>query len=300
MVPEQATRIAMLKNGDVDIAMVDYDRIPDLVADGFSQINIGVPGTCSLMIQGSWLPNAGPVTNKLVREALSYAINRQEISDTLFAGFAVPGGQFYEYPGCYGWSDALLPDPYDPQKAEDLLAQAGYPNNWADPVIHLYTTAAGGLSGGPDLFLLLQSYWDAVGIQTELHIVDSTIFNNYMFSFVRLTGPEPNVGWIFCWNYQAFYNPTYQAANAYCSWGVHNSGNDPEADRLYLKAANEPDAVLAAQYFADFEAYARTMYTNIGVIQVPQIFLYNPHTIGAWAGRNWISYWDCVNGIRHP
>jgi ABC-type transport system substrate-binding protein len=300
-VPELATRISMLKTGEVDmIAFPDLDQIDSLVEDGFTAFKVGVPGTSSLCIQGSWLPDAGAVGDIRVRKALSYAINRQEICDTLFAGYAVPGGQFYMYPGGYGWSDALAADPYDPDLARNLLEEAGYPDAFDDPVITVYTTAAGGLSGGPDFFLLLMSYWEAVGLQVKMEVLDATIWNGYMFNFTRLKGGEENVGWIFNWNYDAFFNSSYQSANMYCSWGVHNCGNDPTSDELYLKAAGETDPVLGAQYYNDFQVYAKSMYVNIGVAQTQGYVVWNPDRIGGWTGRTWVSYWDSFYGIQQP
>jgi peptide/nickel transport system substrate-binding protein len=300
-VPEQATRISMLRTGEVDILpFPDRDRINGLKSDGFTAFKIGVPGTASLALQGSWLPNAGPISDIRVRQALSYAINRQELCDTLYDGYAVPGGLFYEFPGAYGWSDALAADPYDPQKAMDLMEEAGYPDAFADPTINCYTTAAGGLSGGPDIFLLLESYWEAVGFDVELHIVDSTIFSNYIFNgFQRFVGTEENIGWIGMWNYDAFFNPTYQHANMYTSGGIHNTANDPVADEMYQKATTETDPVLAEQYYKEFQVYARNMYVNIGVAQTDQYVIWNPLTIGGWTGRTWVSYWDSWYGIQH-
>jgi ABC-type transport system substrate-binding protein len=299
-VPEQATRIAMLQTGEANITAVDYDQIPALLGGGFEIQEFLPPGTCSMCIQGSWLPDAGAVGDIRVRQALSYALNRQEICDTWFSGYAVPGVQFYMYPGCFGWSDDIAADPYDPELAMDLLDQAGYPDAFADPTIHCYTTSYSGLPGGQDFFLLLMSFWEAVGLDIELHVVDTTIWNNYMFNFERIQEGDENVGWIFCWNYNAFFNAMYQCSNMYGSWGVHNCGNDPTADELYLKAAGEIDAELAAQYFAEFQVYAKSMYVNFGVANAQQLFVYNPDEIGGFAGRNWVSFWDAANGIQQP
>jgi peptide/nickel transport system substrate-binding protein len=297
-VPELATRISMLKTGEVDmVAFPDLDQIDNLVDAGFTAFSIGVPGTTSLCIQGSWLPDAGPVGDIRVREALSYAVNRQEICDTLYAGYASPGGQFYMYPGGYGWSEELAADPYDPTLAMQLLEEAGYPDAFDDPVITCYTTAAGGLSGGPDFFLALMSYWEAVGLQVDLQVLDATIWNNYMFNFARIQEGDENVGWIFNWNYDAFFNSTYQCSNMYGSWGVHNCGNDPTADELYQKAASETDPELAVQYYNDFQVYAKSMYVNIGIAQTQGYVVWDPAKVGGWTGRTWVSYWDSFNGI---
>jgi peptide/nickel transport system substrate-binding protein len=301
-VPELATRIAMLKTGDVDMAAIDYDRIPDLLDDGFAIQEFLPPGTCTLCFQGTWLPGAGATSDIRVRKAMSFALNRQEICDTWFSGYAEPGVQFYMYPGCFGWDDALAADPYDPDEARALLADAGYPDAFDDPTVNVYCTAFADLSGGQDFFLLLMSYWEAVGLEVELHILDSSIWTNTMFNFERIQEGWENVGWVFCWNYSAFFNATYQSTNMYNSWGVHNCGNDPTADELYLKYANETDPELSAQYFAEFQVYVKSLYVNFGVANAKQLVVYNPDTIGGWASnaRTWVSQWDSMNGVLQP
>jgi peptide/nickel transport system substrate-binding protein len=302
-VPELATRIAMLKAGEVDIiAFPDRNRIDELVRSGFVAFKMGAPGTASLALQGSWFPadQAGPISDIRIREALSFAINRQELCDTLYAGYATPGGLFYCYPQGYGWTDALGPDPYDPDHARELMAEAGYPDAFADPTINCYTTAEGGISGGPDLFLLLQSYWEAVGFKVQLHIVDVTVYNGYIFNgFHRFVGTEPNIGWIGMWNYDAMFNSTYQHANMWTSHGIHNAGNDPVMDQLYTTATTDTDPVRALQEYKDFLVYARNTYVNIGVAQTDQYVVWNPTTVGGWTGKTYQSYWQSTYGIQH-
>jgi len=298
MVPEQATRIAMLKNGECDIAYgVDYDRLPDLQASGFSIMNQpGPPGTASLCIQGTWLPDAGATGDIRIRKALSYALNREEIVDTWFQGYGDPtAGEFYMYPGCFGWDEGLRTDTYDVAMAQSLMAEAGYPNAFDDPVIHIYTTAP-----GQDYILVLMGYWEAAGLQCELEIVDSTVYTSYFFNFTRLTSGQPNVGWIFTWNFQSFFNCMYHSSNMFTSWGVHQVGCDPGIDALYLAAANERDPVLSAQKFATFRVAARAFYWNIGVCVFDTLLVYNPNTIGGFGGRIWVSLQDSLNGIEHP
>ncbi|MCX7912396.1 MAG: ABC transporter substrate-binding protein, partial [Dehalococcoidales bacterium] len=298
MVPEQATRIAMLKNGECDIAYgIDYDRLADLQKEGFKIMKQpGPPGTSSLCIQGSWLPDAGPVGDIRVRQALSYALNREEIVEQWYQGYGDPtAGQFYMYPGCFGWGENLRNDPYDPDKAKALLREAGYPGKWADPTIHIYTTAA-----GQDYILLLMGYWEDVGLKPKMEVVDSTIYTSYFFNFNRIKEGDPNVGWIFTWTYQSFFNCMYHSSNMYTSWGTHNVGNDPKADELYLKAANERNIDLAAKYFNEFQAYVKSLYWNIGICTFDTLIVYNPKTIGEWKGRNWVSLQDALNGIKHP
>ncbi len=296
MVPEEATRLAQMKTAEVDVAFpITFDRMPDMVKQGFKTISLGPPQTSSMCIQGTWLPGAGAASDIRVRQALSYALNRQEICDTWYAGFAKPGGQFYMYPGCFGWTDKLAVDSFDLNKAKSLLKEAGYPGKFSNPTIHYYTTAA-----GQDYALLLINYWKAAGIDVKLDVVDSTIYTSYFFNFTRIKEGDPNVGWMFNWTYQSFFNSMYHSANMYTSVGVHNVGNDPKADELYKKAANEIDNKKAAQYFADFQVYVKSLYINIGIVQADNLVLYNPKKLGKWSGRNWVSYQDALNGIQHP
>ncbi len=303
MVPELATRISMLKTGDVDIAAVDNDRIKGLLDEGFAVEKILPPGTCSVFFQGSWLPDAGPVGNVKVRQAMSYALNRDEICKTIFAGYASPDAQFYMYPGCYGWSDALKGDPYDVQKAKDLLKEANYPAAYSDPEIHIFTTSFMGFAGGQDLALLLDSYWKAVGLQIKVEVVDLTVAAGYIFQGffgAPIKEGDPNVGWMGMWNYQSVFNAAYQAANMFTPGGAHCVSNDTHAKELYDKSIKELDLAKAEQYWNDFMVYVKSTYINIGICETDNVYVYNPKTLGKWAGRIWTSYWDALNGVQHP
>ena len=296
-VPEEATRIAMLQRGEVDIAYgITYDRLAELRDEGFGTVVVGFPSLSNYTYQGTWLPDAGPTGDIRVRKAMSYALNRQEICDTWFAGLAKPGGTWFMHEGSFGWTDALgQMDPFDPAMAASLLAEAGYPEAFEDPTIHFYTTPA-----GQDYLLLLVDYWQDAGIDVQIEVVDSTVNGAYFFNFTRLVEGDPNVGWMFGWGFGSTFNSIYHCSNMYCSWGTHNSGNDPVLDELYLKAANETDPELQRQYWEEFQVYAKSQYINVGVATIDSLVLVNPDTLGAWTGRNWVSVMDCMNGILHP
>jgi ABC-type transport system substrate-binding protein len=292
-VPEEATRIAMFKRGETDMLAANFDRIVDFMNEGYKTVDVGFPMTASFTFQGTWLEQAGPTHDIRIRQAMSYALNRQEICDTWFQGFAEPGGQFTMHKTGYGWSEGLKADPYDPAKAKALLKEAGYPDAFEDPTIHYYTTAP-----GQDWVLMLTGYWDEVGLDVQLEVVDSTVNGAYFFSFTRLQGNEPNVGWVFSWIFNSYFNSTYHCSNMYTSWGVHNSGNDPTADALYTKAANERDPKKAVQYYAEFQVYAKSLYVNVGIAEVRPIMLIGAE-LGEFSDRTWVSLADCANYIEH-
>jgi peptide/nickel transport system substrate-binding protein len=292
-VPEEATRIAMFKRGEVDMLFANFDRMVEFIDQGYRTVDIGFPGLSNVTFQGTWLKSAGPTGDIRVRQAMSYALNRQEICDTWYKGFAEPGGQFFMHKAGYGYTSALDADPYDPAKAEALLAEAGYPDKWADPTIHFYTTAP-----GQDFILMLFGYWEEVGLKMKLEVVDATVNGAYFFSFTRLEEGAPNAGWMFSWVFGSYFNSTYHCANMYTSVGVHNSGNDPVADFLYKKAASERDPKKAVQYYAEFQVYAKSMYVNIGIAESKPSIVIGPE-LGEFLDRTWVSLADCANYITH-
>lgn len=70
-----------------------------------------------------------PFRNRLVREALSLAIDREAIAERIMEGRGTPASQFLT-PGFFGYIDDLPPLTQDPEQARDLLAEAGYPEGF--------------------------------------------------------------------------------------------------------------------------------------------------------------------------
>ena len=293
-VPEEATQVAMLQRGEVDLVTVNMDRIVSLQKAGWKTMELGLPILNNINFQGTWFPSAGAVNDIRVRQAMSFAINRQEMCNTFYQGNAVPGGTWFIHPGGYGWTDALKPDPYDLAKAKALLKEANYPAAFKDPTIHIYTTAA-----QLDFTQVLQGYWAAAGIQVKIEVVDSMVFGGYFFTFKRMTGTEPNVGWIFPWMFSTVQNNTYHCANMYTKVGAHNTANDDKADAMYKDATGELDPVKAEKKWQDFQVYVRTLYLNVGIAQIKPLMVVGPK-LGEFTGRNWISLADAMNGIQHP
>jgi peptide/nickel transport system substrate-binding protein len=71
-----------------------------------------------------------PFRDVRVRKAVSKAINRQAIVQRVMEGAALPAGQFVPE-GFFGYNAQLKPEPFDPEGARLLLAEAGYPGGFA-------------------------------------------------------------------------------------------------------------------------------------------------------------------------
>jgi peptide/nickel transport system substrate-binding protein len=122
LVPEESTRVAQLQRGEVDIiGNLSFDRLTELKNGGFRLQEVGLPTLANISFPGTWLTQ-GPTSDIRVRQAVSYDINRHEICDTFYKGLAKPGGFWFFSEQTWGWDDTFHADPYDPNKARQLLS----------------------------------------------------------------------------------------------------------------------------------------------------------------------------------
>jgi len=130
LVPEEATRVAALRSGEADIIPTSLPT-KDQVEAGGGQLIFGQQGVYVWpRLLRCWANPQFPCHDKRVRQALNYAIDKELIRDHLFGGpevFEVKGWSAVT-PSTNGYSPELDPFPYDPDKARQLLAEAGYPN----------------------------------------------------------------------------------------------------------------------------------------------------------------------------
>ncbi|WP_249871268.1 ABC transporter substrate-binding protein [Oceanobacillus saliphilus] len=125
VIPDNAARLIALRAGEIDI----MDGLnPDDAA--------GIEAEAGLALLTRAENNFGyvgfnaqkePVDSKEVRQAISYAIDNQAIADALYAGYATSAKNPLP-PGYLGYNDEVKGYAYDPEKAKEILAEAGYEN----------------------------------------------------------------------------------------------------------------------------------------------------------------------------
>jgi peptide/nickel transport system substrate-binding protein len=122
-----------------------------------------------------------PLKDPRVRKALSLAINRDAIVDRVTEGTSVAIGELV-HPGAFGSNRELRPDPYDPQQARALLAEAGYPDGFS------ITLGApnDGVEKASQISQAIAAMWTRIGVKTRVDGWTLTTFfglrNKYQFS----------------------------------------------------------------------------------------------------------------------
>ena len=170
LVPEPAIRVAALRAGEADIAEVNL-AVAKQVEDAGGRIVYTREGVYIFNIaMGCWKPEH-PCHDKRVRHAFDYALDKEAIMNGLYGGppTALVAGYARVGVSSLGYEPGLDPFPFDPEKARELMAEAGYPNGEGFPEFKLWTYPAGEAPFMPELAQLMSDMW-------KEHLnVDSTV-----------------------------------------------------------------------------------------------------------------------------
>ncbi len=111
-----------------------------------------------------------PLTKKLVRQAINMAIDKQSIVDNLYMGTASIAKNGMP-PFMLGYNDDIVDYPYDPARAKQLLAEAGYPDGF-EVTLYVMPVTRPYMFDPPKIGEAIQSYLAAVGIKVKFYQVD--------------------------------------------------------------------------------------------------------------------------------
>ncbi|WP_455387837.1 ABC transporter substrate-binding protein [Petrachloros mirabilis] len=168
-VAEASSRIAALEAGEIDLAYeLPVEQVDRLRSEGLNVVNSYVGASYLATLRTS----VKPFDDTRVRQAMNYATDAEAINKALFFGLSrVLQGQTVG-PNATGYFDDIKAYPYDPNKARQLLTDAGYPNGFTVK----YETSNGRFYKDKEISETLCSQWSKVGVTCDLVLLESNVW----------------------------------------------------------------------------------------------------------------------------
>jgi peptide/nickel transport system substrate-binding protein len=161
IIPETGARMAALRAGEIDIAMwIPPEEIERLESEGFTVHKVPIERTVIVAFNQAVCE---PCKDLKVREAMIYAVDREATVDEILIGLGEVVPTLIS-PDNLGYNEDLEVMPYDPEKAKELLAEAGYPDGFE---LTFFATE-GRMTKDKEVAQAIAAYLGEVGIDVTL------------------------------------------------------------------------------------------------------------------------------------
>jgi ABC-type transport system substrate-binding protein len=179
--------------------------------------------------------SAAPLADERVRQAIRYAIDMDTICETLFQGAAVSANALA--PDDDLKSSSLNDYSYNPEKAKELLAEAGWDSSTTIKTVYYYTDQT-----TVDLMTAIQAYLKEVGITMEFELVEGDLATILWSAPDDQTNGPRAVDWDICYAANAALS-LHEYYDRYRTGSPTNSHTpeDPELNALIDATNASPD-----------------------------------------------------------
>jgi peptide/nickel transport system substrate-binding protein len=226
-IPDESTRLAMLKRGEADIAYSIRGALAEELrrTPGLTLKPNYPPGTFWLNFPEQWLDPKSPWTDRRVRQAANLALDRAAINQAETLGLSRITASIIPHTFDFYWQP---PAPqYDPQRARQLLAEAGYPNGFDAGEYFCDASYA-------NLGEAVVNYLKAAGIRTQLRPLERAAFIQQNSQKKLRNVIQTASG--------AFGNAATRLDAFVAAGGTFTYGTYPDIDGLIREQASEMDA----------------------------------------------------------
>jgi peptide/nickel transport system substrate-binding protein len=260
VLPDETAILAALRSGQVDFALINDPFVASLVpaAPGIELKTAPLLAYHVLQLN----PSRGAMQELGVRQAISCAVDRQDILDTALLGEGSVTGPLTM--GAYATpTDELFCSERDLDRARELLAEAGYPDGFSATVM----AATGEPPTAASEAQVIQSQLAEVGINLEIEMKELNVYIDAWLAgdfdmAVALNGGRPD---------------PYTMYNRYWTkdGNLQHVANyiDDELDRLMIEGREETDPAVRKEIFQAFEKHLAEMS--------PWVWLYTGYTYAA-------------------
>lgn len=253
VIPEAAQRTIALETGEIDIAydllISDIRRVeedPDLTL-------YSAPSLSCYYV--SFNMNKAPFDNKLVRQALNMAIDRELLVETVNRGTGSPADNIIA-PAVFGYYPVGMYE-YNPEKAKELLAEAGYPNGFD------CTLWVNNAQDRVEMCQAIQEMFREIGVNCRVEVME---FGSFIS---RTTNGEHDMGY-FGWVTSTkdadytFYSLEHSSQQG--AAGNRSFINDPKVDELVEKGRTSIDPAVREETYKELAIYLKDIANNAPVV----------------------------------
>ena len=225
VVPDESTRLAMLKRGEADIVYSIRGALAEELrrTPGLALKPAVIQGTFWLAFVDQWDPKS-PWHDRRVRLAANHAMDRNAINQAETLGFSKITGSII--PSSFEFYKALPLHAYDPQKARQLLTEAGFPNGFDAGELSCDSTYS-------NLAETVVNYLKVIGIRVQLRPLERAAF----FAQHR----DKKLKNVIQASSGAFGSAATRLESFVVTGGAFSYGGYPDIDGLFREQANEVD-----------------------------------------------------------
>ena len=270
-IPDSTSRANQLEVGEVDIAplaAIDVSRF-----DGNPSYNVVRADTYGLIYIG--MNYQSPVVaDQNIRDAIAYAVDTAAITNATFLGNAKVATAILSPNVTFSIASETEPNRYDPEKAKELLAAAGYNESNKLKLTLVIDTRSDVTSVGT----MLKEYLNQVGIDVEIVTGDKTTMSGTYYANGNY---DIFVGTWYCATPDAnsqitttFHSSCNGATGGYC-WM-----NSPEMDSMIEEARSSTDPVVRAGIYKEIQTQIQD-----GKWWIPVLYY-----VDSWAGKTGIDF----------
>lgn len=263
-VGDTSTAAVQLETGEIDVMKVEPTQLVNLEGnDDFTIEKVQTLKTAIFAINTT----VKPLDNKLVRQALNYACDKQSIIDIAYEGHAGVARLQANNTNCFGVNYSESEEvTYDPEKAKALLAEAGYPDglNFSDYGVVMDVMGGTYLEKAAQVF---QQNLADIGVTLELRNTSTPDEDAESGNFAMMT-----------------QTLSYRADFSYnvCHYGTSGIGgnnfcqlSDSYIDEMFAKAESESDQAVREEIYTELIAYIIDLAPSIPIFHHELIYAWN-------------------------